>query len=155
MKINIERQHFLEQEQKEYEKTIPMTESERLALREWVSSGMSVHENGSMACYEGGYPVDFLDVYREEEKIRTVLASMSYEAGSQYLLKEYGIDRDSHEELELTYEELRKKAQEQYKVTMLYSMFLFSHGLLEEADDYVRAHMEDEFPFDPFKRNDE
>lgn len=153
MKINIEKQRFLEQELKEYEKITPMTESERLALREWVSNGKSVHENGSFASYEGGRPADFLDVYREEEEIRTALASMSYEAGSRYLLEEYGVDRDPHPEEELTYEELSKKAQEHYKVAMLYSMFLLSHGLMEEADAYVREHIGDEFPFDPFKRN--
>ena len=94
MKISKEKRRFLKQELKEYEKTISMTEEERTALHEWVAAGNSVHENGSMASYEGGRPMDFLDVYRQEEEIRSALASMSYEEGSKYLLEEYGIDRD-------------------------------------------------------------
>src|SRR5699024_12501293 len=61
---------LLKQELREYEKVTPMTEEEREALHEWVAAGNSVHENGSMASYESGRPVDFLDVYREEEEIR-------------------------------------------------------------------------------------
>ena len=92
MKINKEKKRFLKQELREYEKVTPMTREEREALHEWVAAGNSVHENGSMASYEGGRPMDFLDVYREEETIRRALDSMSYEEGSRYLLKEYGID---------------------------------------------------------------
>ena len=82
MKIDKEKRRFLKQELKEYEKVTPMTEAERVALHEWVAAGNRVHENGSMACYEGGRPMDFLDVYREEEEIRRTLASMSYEVDS-------------------------------------------------------------------------
>jgi hypothetical protein len=73
MKISREKRRFLKQELKEYEKIIPMTEEERTALHEWVAAGNSVHENGSMASYEGGRPMDFLDVYREEEEIQRAL----------------------------------------------------------------------------------
>ena len=91
MKIKKEKRRFLRQELKEYERVTPMTEEERSALREWVNAGNSVHENGSMASYEGGRPMDFLEVYRQEEGIRRALAAMSYEEGSNYLLEEYGI----------------------------------------------------------------
>ena len=66
MKISKEKRQFLKKELKEYEKITPMTEDERKVLHEWVADGNSVHENGAMACYEGGRPMDFLDVYREE-----------------------------------------------------------------------------------------
>ena len=83
MKIDKEKTQLLKQELREYEKTTPMTEEEKEALHEWVAAGNSVHENGSMASYEGGRPVDFLDVYREEEEIRRALDSMSYDEGKQ------------------------------------------------------------------------
>ena len=94
MKTDKERRRFLKQELKEYEKATSMTDEERNALREWVRDGNSVHENAAMAVYEGGRPIDFLDVYREEEEIRRALAYRTYEEGSKYLLEEYGIDRD-------------------------------------------------------------
>lgn len=149
MKINKEKMRFLKQELKEYEKATPMTEKERGALREWVAAGNSVHENGTMACYEGGRPVDFLDIYREEEKIRRALESMSYEEGSRYLLKEYGIDRDGAPVPKPpTYKELRKKANRLYRTCFLYWEFLVANGLHEEACEYVREHIDEEWPFD-------
>lgn len=54
MKIDKEKTQLLKQELREYEKTTPMTEEEKEALHEWVAAGNSVHENGSMASYEGG-----------------------------------------------------------------------------------------------------
>lgn len=151
MKIDKERKRFLKQELKEYEKTTPMTEEERSALREWVRAGNSVHENGAFACYEGGCPMDFLDVYREEEEIRTALASMTYEQGSRYLLEKYGIDRDAVPEPEPNYEELRKKASRLYRTCMLYREVLIANDLKEEACEYVREHIDEELPFDPIE----
>ena len=84
MKISKEKRQFLKKELKEYEKITPMTAAERKVLHEWVAAGYSVHENSSMAVYEGGRPVDFLDVYREEEDIRRALNTMNYEEGSKY-----------------------------------------------------------------------
>ena len=151
MKINKERRRFLRQELKEYEKITPMTEKERAVLHEWVAAGNSVHENGSMACYEGGWLMDFLDVYREEEGIRRALDSMSYEEGSRYLLEEYGIDRDGVMTPEPpTYEELKKKANRLYRTCSLYWEFLAANGLREEAYDYVRERIDEEWSFDLF-----
>ena len=151
MKISKEKRRFLKQELKEYEKAVPMTEEERKALHEWVSAGNSVHENGSMVSYEGGRPVDFLEVYREEEEIRQALASMSYEEGSKYLLAEYGIDRDGvRTPKPPTYEELKKKANRLYRTCFLYWEFLVANDLREEAYDYVREHIDEEWPFDSF-----
>ena len=65
-------QRFLQLELEEYEVITPMTEQERAALRDWVASGRSVHENGWYACWDGGIPMDFLDAYRqiqEEERL--------------------------------------------------------------------------------------
>ena len=152
MKISKEKRRFLKQELKEYEKTISMTEEERAALHEWVAAGNSVRENGSMASYEGGRPMDFLDVYREEEEIRRALASMSYEEGSKYLLEEYGIDRDGvMTPKPPAYEELKKKASRLYRTCFLYWEFLVANDLREEAYEYVREHIDEEWPFDSFE----
>ena len=149
-KINKEKMRFLKQELKEYEKVTPMTEEERKILREWVNGGNSVHENGSMASYEGGRPIDFLDVYREEEEIRKALASMSYEEGSRYLLEEYGINRDDKPEPKPTFEELCKKVRQIYRTCMLYRDVLLMNDLKEEADEYVEQYIDTELPFDMF-----
>ena len=139
MKIDKEKTQLLKQELREYEKATPMTEEEREALHEWVAAGNSVHENGSMASYEGGRPIDFLDVYREEEEIRRALDSMGYDEGSKYLLEEYGIDRDGVTTPEPpTYEELKEKTNRLYKTCFLYREFLAANNLREEAYEYVR-----------------
>ena len=150
-KINKEKRQLLKQELREYEKVTPMTEEEREALHEWVAAGNSVHENGSMASYESGRPVDFLDVYREEEEIRRALESMSYDEGSKYLLEEYGIDRDGVTTPKPpTYEELKEKANRLYRTCFLYWEFLAANNLCEEAYEYVREHIDEEWPFDSF-----
>lgn len=154
MKIDKERKKFLRQELKEYEKYTPMTAKEKSILQEWVRAGHSVHENGSMAVYEGGCPVDFLDVYREEEEIRCTLASMSYEEGSQYLLEKYGVDRDGMMAPKPpTYEELQRQANRLYRACFLYWKFLAANDLREEADEYVCEHIDEEWPFEPFDWN--
>ena len=151
MKISKGKKQFLKKELKEYEKITPMTEEERKVLHEWVAAGYSVHENGSMAVYEGGRPVDFLDVYREEEEIRHALDTMSYEEGSKYLLEEYGIDRDGvMTPKPPTYEELKNKANRLYRTCLLYWEVLVANDLRDEAYEYVREHIDEELPFDSF-----
>ena len=151
MKISKEKRRFLKQELKEYEKTTPMTEEEKAVLHESVAAGNSVHANGSMASYEGGRPMDFLDVYREEEEIRRALSSRSYEEGSRYLLEEYGIDRDGVlTPKPPTYEELKKKASRLYRTCLLYWEVLVANDLRDEAYEHVREHIDEEWPFDSF-----
>ena len=151
MKIDKERRQFLKQELKEYEKVTPMTDEEKTVLHEWVRCGHSVHETDSMAVYEGGQPVDFLDVYREDMKIRRALESMSYEEGSKYLLEEYGIDRDGvMEPTPPTYDELKKIAIRLNRAWFLYREFLIFKGLNEEAEEYVRDHIDEEQPFEEY-----
>jgi len=152
MKISKEKRRLLKQELKEYEKTISMTKEERTALHEWVAAGNSVHENGSMASYEGGRPMDFLDVYREKEELRRAPASMSYEERSRYLLEEHGIDCDGVKTPKPpAYEELKKKANRLYRTCFLYWEFLAANDLREEAYEYVREHIDEEWLFDSFE----
>lgn len=151
MKIDKEKRCFLRRELKEYERATPMMEEERHVLHEWVNRGYSVHENGPMACYEGGRPMDFLDVYREKEETRQAYSSMTYAEGSKYLLEEYGIDRDGVMTLKPpTYEEQKKKANRLYRTCFLYWEFLVANDLRDEAYEYVREHIDEEWPFDSF-----
>ena len=91
MDTNEERRLYLKEELEEYEKVTPMTEEEREALREWVAGGRSVHENGSYGVWEGGAPIDFLDVYRWEKEEREMVNAMTNEERSRYLYEEYGV----------------------------------------------------------------
>lgn len=90
MDILKERQQFLEKELEEYEKMNPMSDDEREALHWWVGQGHSVHENWSLACWEGGAPIDFLDVYREEMEEKAMLDAMKEEEQDEYWNYRYG-----------------------------------------------------------------
>ena len=79
MRSSKERKRFLKQELKEYEKRMPMTQDERRELREWINAGYSVHENTCCAVDDGNKPIDFLDIYREEEALRKATAGMESE----------------------------------------------------------------------------
>ena len=146
MKINKEKERFLQQELREYEKMTAMTEDERIALHEWVRAGNSVHENGGMVSYEGGIPADFMDVYREEEELRRKLSSMTEEERKRYLYVEYGIENEPSKKL--TYEELQENSRRLYRTCMLYWEILARNGLGEEADAYLRLHIDEEMPFE-------
>lgn len=146
MKINKEKERSLQRELKEYEKVTPMTEEERIALHEWVRDGNSIHENGSMVCCEGGRPVDFLDVYREEAELRRKLSSMTEEERKRYLYMEYGIENEPPKKL--TYEELQERSRRLYRTCMLYWEVLVRNGLGEEADEHLRLHIGKEMPFE-------
>lgn len=90
MTIEQEYQNALNEELKEYLKETKMTVRERKALQEWVAAGHSVHENNAMAVSDGGYPIDFLDIYREEEDLRQATKGMSPEDARKYMMDYYG-----------------------------------------------------------------
>lgn len=89
--MNRELRMALNGELKKYIKTVTMTEEELKALKEWVHDGNSVHSNPSMAVWEGGYPVDFLDVYREEKRIQEELSKLDEEGRRRYIEENFGI----------------------------------------------------------------
>ena len=91
MNIQEEKRMYLERELADYEESTPMTDEERQALHEWVASGRSVHDNGSYACWEGGEPMDFLDVYRAEKNEQEFVDALSDEDRKRYLQEQYGI----------------------------------------------------------------
>ena len=49
-----------------------------------------------------------------------------------------------------TYEELKKKANRLYRTCFLYWEVLVANDLREEAYEYVREHIDEEWPFDSF-----
>ena len=91
---------FLKSELQEYAQNTPMTKEERKALRKWVNNGNSVHENMGMAFDEHGKSLDFLEVYRQDVEIASILASMTEEEGDKYLLENYGINREFTQNLD-------------------------------------------------------
>ena len=95
MRKEQEYQAMLNEELKEYLKVTKITARERKALREWVAAGHSVHENNAMAVSEGGYPIDFLDIYREEEELRQATKDMSPEESRKYMMDYYGYSDES------------------------------------------------------------
>lgn len=85
---------LLEEQYKDYIKHTPMTKKEQRAVREWVKDGHSVYENSSGGWYDGGVPIPFLEVYRDEEYIRTHTRDMSPEEARKFALSYYGWDDD-------------------------------------------------------------
>lgn len=85
---------LLEEQYKDYIKHTPMTKKEQRAVREWVKDGHSVYENSSGGWYDGGVPIPFLEVYRDEEYIRTHTKDMSPDEARRFALNYYGWDDD-------------------------------------------------------------
>jgi len=127
--INNEQAAFLRDELAEYEKATKMTDTERRALHEWVADGNSVHTNDSMACYEGGAPCDFLDVYRNEEEIRQNLERLAPRARENYLARLRGED---------TIDNLREDLSALSFKADIYYQVLKEHDLLQEADKLIQ-----------------
>lgn len=90
--VSTDLQVILEEQYKEYIKKTPMTKKEQRALREWVKDGNSVYENSCNAWYDGGVPVEFLDVFRDEEYIRQHTRGMNPEEARRFALAYYGWD---------------------------------------------------------------
>ena len=95
--VSTELQVILEEQYKEYIKKTPMTKKEQRALREWVKDGNSVYENSCEAWYDGGMPVEFLDVFRDEEYIRQHTKGMNPEDARRFALAYYGWDDEPSE----------------------------------------------------------
>ena len=71
-----------------------MTKKEQRAVREWVKDGHSVYENNAGGWYDGGVPIEFLTVYRDEEYIRTHTKGMSPQEARIFAMNYYGWDDD-------------------------------------------------------------
>ena len=121
-------QIFPERELIEYEKVTTMTAEEQAALRTWVAEGNSVHENASMGVDETGEPLDFLEVYRMEEKIRQDLEKLSPTEKDKYIARLKG---------EYTVEILLEDIQALHFKLNSYERILKKHHLLDEAENLM------------------
>ena len=144
-----------------YEASTPMTPEEKRALRRWVSSGHSVKEAppSKYPCAHCSYPPpDFLDVYRTDREIDREIKGMTEEEALSWLRENYGPAPECPEEEEecpeneLVYDETPEEAHRiirslQRRIFHL-CMFLAREGLDDEADEYLRTHMEEPAPFE-------
>jgi hypothetical protein len=121
--------HLME-ELREYELRTPMSEEERIALHEWVSKGNSVHENSSLAEYENGEPVDFLEDYRYDMGIRKELAQLDERARENYIARLQGRDTIDNLREDLENADLRLRA---------CSAVLERHGLMAEVEHQLES----------------
>ncbi len=125
-----ERLQLLRKEFEEYVAVTPMTSVERSALQEWVEGDNSVHDNGSMAVHEGGRPMDFLDVYREEEDICKTLDSLEGKEKDKFLRELKGEENE---------DDLREKCDRYWFIIGVYEYVLRRHGLMQEAEEVIKA----------------
>ncbi len=139
------------------EEETPMTPYERRALRKWVISGHSVNEAppSKYPCIHCCYPPPtFLDVYREDKYLDTVLKGKT-RAEKEAYLKEYIGYTEEPEEVkesrrmrESTPAPVRKKIQTlQRKIFYLY-MFIAEQGMSSEAEEYLEDHLDTPAPFE-------
>ena len=82
MKFNVKltdsEQDCLEKQYKEYIGKTTLTEKERDALKEWVMDGNSPYDNPMGLWKDSFHPVEFLEVYRDEEYIEEHTKGMLY-----------------------------------------------------------------------------
>ena len=148
-------------ELEKYELETPMTPYEKRALRRWVASGHSVREMppSRYGCVYPSHPApDFLEVYRTDRELDIATKGMSKEQRIAYLKDYIGYtdeteqERQEREDKELLYSQTPEKAKE--KIRMLqrqlhYSwMFMAQEGIWEEAESFIREHMDEPAPFE-------
>ena len=147
-------------ELEEYELTVPMTPTEKCALRKWVASGHGVHEHpGSRyICLNGVFPEpDFLDVYRMDKDIERELRNRTPSERTAYLKEYTGFQDEEPQDkagqiLCLNQEKLPKPLKERIRrlnreVFYLW-MFIAEEGLSSMAREYLDDHMDELTPFE-------
>lgn len=145
----------------DYEQRVRMNDTERDALRRWVSSGHSVHEHpGSryVCLYGACPPPDFLDVYRMDQAFDAALKDKTDAEKRTYLMNYFGWDDDEstetkeQEEMRSAYSQtppvVLKRIRTLKRELFYLWMFLSSEGLYEEAREYVEDNKDEEVPFE-------
>lgn len=148
MQISKERKRFLKQELKEYEKRTPMTEEERRELHEWVGAGYSVHENTCCAVGDGNRPINFLNIYREEEALRKATADMGSKEAKKYVLDYYGWIEEGTEKEEYTIEALKDRVRGLERKMFYLEEFIGQKGFWEESQTYMEKYRREPIPFE-------
>ena len=139
-----------------YEQETPMTPNEKRALSRWVASGHSVRETppSRYACVCPSHPEpDFLEVYRTDKELDKATKGMSAEERIAYLKNYIGYvdeteeERRVRKEKELMHRQTPNKAKEKIRILkrqLHYTwMYLVQEGIWEEADEFVKDHMND------------
>ena len=153
--------YFHAMELEEYEMKTPMTPYEKRALRRWVISGHSVMDTppSKYGCVYPSEPEpDFLEVYRTDRELDAATKGMSRDQKIAYLKEYIGYEdetdeeRQAREEKEQLHRNTPQKSQE--KIRMLQRklhylwMYLIEEGLWEEAEEYIKEHMDEPTPFE-------
>ena len=149
MNGNDKKQIYLEKQLQAYEREVAMTGKERKALREWVRSGHSVCESpGSRYLCDMGMPEqDFLDVYRQDQRIKKELAGKTGKEKEAWLKEYMGYEEAAREDPQTTEqlkEQLRKLERELFHVWG----YISQEGLWNEAREYVEEHADEAVPFE-------
>jgi hypothetical protein len=148
-------------ELEKYERVTPMTPYEKRALRRWVVSGHSVMEAppSRYGCVYPSCPApDFLEVYRTDRELDIATKGMSKEQRIAYVKDYFGYtdeteqERQEKEEKELLYSQTPEKAKETIRMLqrqLHYAwMFMAQEGISEEAESYIKEHMDRPAPFE-------
>lgn len=92
--LTSEQKEYLEEEYKEYIKKNKFTAEEKAAIREWVKDGNSVYDNQIMITEEDGYPVEFIEVWRDLEYINKATKGMPPDEYRSFALEYFGMNTD-------------------------------------------------------------
>lgn len=137
----------------DYERRVPMTPSEKRALRKWVASGHSVSESpGSKYICDLG--MDFLDVYRADHEIAAAIRGKTKAEKIAYIKEYTGYVDPTPEELERmdairnTPVYVQDKYEKLSRKLFLLWEFLAAEGLCQEAREYLEEHKDEEMPMD-------
>ena len=153
--------YFNAMELERFEMETPMTPYEKRAVRRWVLSGHSVMDAppSKYPYIHSHYPPPcFLDVYRTDKELDAAMKGMTRKEKRSYL-REYAGFQDEPEEQRRQREENRRihaqtpeKAKEKIRLLqrkLFYIwMFLSQEGLEEDAEVYVKNHMDEPIPFE-------
>lgn len=94
MKFNVKptasEQAVLTKQYKEYINGRTMTDKERDALQEWVMDGNSPYDNPLGLWKDSFHPVEFLEVYRDEEYIEEHTKGMTAECRNRFAAEYFG-----------------------------------------------------------------
>ena len=94
MKFNLKptasEQEVLTKQYKEYINGRTMTDKERDALQEWVMDGNSPYDNPLGLWKDSFHPVEFLEVYRDEEYIEEHTKGMTAECRNRFAAEYFG-----------------------------------------------------------------
>lgn len=125
-----------------------MTEEENREFHEWVEAGYSVHENTCCAIGDGNMPIDFLDIYREEEALCLATADMEGEEARRYVLNYYGWQEEGTEKEEYTVETLKKRVRQSERNLFYLEEFVRRKGFWIEAERYIEETRKEALPFE-------